>query len=174
MKEVINHIVTVLIAALLGFILYYLYYFNNNYAVRATGITIVAVILFAWFFCVYRSQKKRKPIAQSRISKFVLVSPDGEKEKEWNCEGANSFLIGKKSSAEINLQDHFYADTIANEHAVLNLSHGCWYIEDLNSVNGVGIKKKQEDFTFKIKPMTSYKIDAGDLIYISRAKILVK
>jgi len=51
---------------------------------------------------------------------------------------------------------------------------GTWYLEDLGSVNGVGLRKKGEEYTLRLKPLTSYKIDEGDAIHISKARILVR
>lgn len=41
---------------------------------------------------------------------------------------------------DIDLSDVEYASLISKEHAVLNYSSGSWFIEDLESENGVGIK----------------------------------
>lgn len=125
--------------------------------------------------------KKREPIhevykqKESTIRKYVLITRDGETEKEWSCKGVNSFLIGKgtiSQSVDIDLSDTYYAQYISNEHAVLNFHDGYWYIEDLNSANGVGLKKRGEEYSLRLKPLTSYKIDEGDIIYISKVKIL--
>lgn len=113
----------------------------------------------------------------SNVKCFVLIAQNGEMEKEWHCEGVRSFLIGKGnilSDGDIDLSDSYYTDYISPAHAVLNYSQGYWYIEDLNSKNGVGIKKRGEEYALRLKPMTSYKIEQGDIIYISKAKLLVR
>ena len=105
------------------------------------------------------------------------MTPDGGREKEWLCQGVTSFLIGKStttSTVDIELGDTHYGEYIAAEHAVLNQMDGIWYIEDLGSVNGVGLRKRGEEYTLRLKPMVSYKVDEGDVIYISKAKILVR
>jgi len=112
------------------------------------------------------------------ITRLILMSPDGDREKEWHSEGVTSFLIGKgtvNQTVDIELGDTHYADYIANEHAVLNQVNGIWYIEDLgNSINGVGIRKRGEEYALRLKPSVSYKVDEGDILYISKAKILVR
>lgn len=171
MKAFINHFVTALIGILLAAYAYYLCFINHDYIIRATGFFSVGAILLSWFFYVNRN-KKQAP--ESAITEFALINRDGESEKQWGVSGAQSFLIGKGGGVDMDLTDNDYAEYIANEHAVLNFAGGYWYIEDLDSVNGVGIKKNREEYAFKIKPLTSYRVDVGDVIYIGRAKILVK
>lgn len=113
----------------------------------------------------------------SNVKRFILITQNGEQEKEWHCEGVRSFLIGKSTAnhtVDMDLSDSYYMDYISPAHAVLNYSQGYWYIEDLNSKNGVGIKKRGEEYALRLKPMTSYKVEQGDIIYISKVKLLVR
>ena len=117
------------------------------------------------------------PPDDSSVKRLILMSPDGEREKEWHCEGMTSFLIGKgriDKNVDIELGDTHFKDYISSEHAVLNQLDGTWYVEDLGSVNGVGIRKKGEEYTLRLKPSVAYKISEGDILYISKAKILVR
>jgi pSer/pThr/pTyr-binding forkhead associated (FHA) protein len=86
-------------------------------------------------------------------------------------------LVGKGTAAntvDIELGDTQYCEFVSNEHAVLNHIDGIWYVEDLGSLNGVGLKKRSGEYTLRLKPEVAYKIDEGDIIYISKAKIFVQ
>jgi hypothetical protein len=158
--------------------LYFLYFVNDDVVLKVVGTVIVAVPAGIWLFFEYRSKNyDYKEEQEQPINKFVLMARDGEHEKEWHCSGATSFLIGKGTPAQdvdIELGDTHYCEYVSDEHAVFNHSGGFWYIEDLGSVNGVGIKKKGEDYALRLKPFVAYKVDEGDVIYISKAKILVR
>lgn len=167
----------VMLLFLLAVCIYFLYFINKDIEIRAVGTAVIILLLVLWFYYERRNIQKQNVLYQSNIKKFVLITRDGEKEKEWYCEGVNSFLIGKSTidhEVDIDLADTYYAEYISPNHAVLNYAEGYWYIEDLNSKNGVGIKKRGEEYALRLKPMTSYKIDEGDMIYISKAKLFVR
>lgn len=167
----------VILLFLLAVCIYFLYFINKDIEIRAVGTAVIILLLILWFYYERKNTQKQNVLYQSNIKKFVLITRDGEKEKEWYCEGVNSFLIGKSTidhEVDIDLADTYYAEYISPNHAVLNYAEGYWYIEDLNSKNGVGIKKRGEEYALRLKPMTSYKIDEGDMIYISKAKLFVR
>lgn len=176
LKKIIFHIFIVFLLLFFSICIYYLYFINQNITVKILGTGVLLVFVMILFFL-----KKRQPTQEvykqkeSVIRKYVLITRDGETEKEWSCKGVNSFLIGKGTvshSVDIDLSDTYYAQYVSNEHAVLNFFDGYWYIEDLNSANGVGLKKRGEEYSLRLKPLTSYKVDGGDIIYISKVKIL--
>ena len=151
--------------------LYFLYFVNSNLKIQIIGAIGVAIVLFIWLFICQNMKNTGPP-----IKKIVLITTNDEKQQEWLCKNVRSFLIGKgtaSSEVDIDLGNTKYSEYINNEHAVLNYSNGFWYIEDLNSQNGVGIKKYGEEYALKLKPKVAYKIDKGDVIYISKTKILV-
>lgn len=159
--------------------LYFLYFVNKDMTTSVVGTIASILVIFIWLFFEYHRVKYVVPteIEELPIKKFILLTREGEREKEWSCEGTTSFLIGKGTTLEevdIELGDTHYSEYISNQHAVLNYSNMYWYIEDLNSFNGVGLKKKGEDYALKLKPLTAYKVDEGDIIYISKAKLLVR
>lgn len=111
------------------------------------------------------------------IKKLVLLSQDGEVAREWEVQGKTSLLIGKSSTdqeVEIDLTGTEYASLINNEHAVLNCVSEAWYIEDIDSVNGVGIKKADKRIKNRLRHESPYRINKGDTIYIANTRILVK
>ena len=178
--KIILYILTAFIILSISVTAYILYFAIDNIWIRIIGTTGLVLVIAVWLWIEYYTRikkRKTKSYEEIPIKRLILVSPNGENEKEWHCEGATSFLIGKKDAAktvDIELGDTHYADYISNEHAILNKMDGIWYIEDLGSVNGAGIRKKGEEYTFRLKPFVSYKIDEGDMLYISKAKILVR
>lgn len=176
-KRFLYYSIVVILLFLLTVCIYFLYFINKNVEIRVIGTTVMILLFILWFYCERKNIKQQNVLYQSNIKKFVLITRDGEKEKEWHCEGVKSFLIGKStinSEVDIDLTDTYYAEYISPNHAVLNYAEGYWYIEDLNSKNGVGIKKRGEEYALRLKPMTSYKIDEGDVIYISKSKLFVR
>lgn len=179
LHKIISNILTLVIILGSLSIIFFLYFVNKGALLRYTGTLILAALLAVWILFEFRWAQKSKEQAyseyESPIKRFVLIAGGGEREKEWYCEGAKSFLIGKSTAGrevDMELGDTEYSEYIADEHAALNYADGFWYIEDLDSLNGVGIKKRDEEFALRIKPGTPYKIDEGDIIYISKAKIL--
>ncbi|HYH05266.1 MAG TPA: FHA domain-containing protein, partial [Bacillota bacterium] len=63
---------------------------------------------------------------------------------------------------------------VSKQHAVLNFSGESWYIEDLGSTNGSGIKRITDNKRFRLEQGKPYRLSAGDLIYIANIQILVK
>lgn len=175
--QIIYYLLTIAILLSIAMFLYFLYFINNDTIIKVVGTVSAILLALIWLIFEYRNKAVVIKNHESNITKFVLITKDGEYEKEWHNEGMNSFLIGKGTvlnEVDIELGDHPYSEYISNEHAVLNYSEGFWYIEDLESQNGVGLKKQGEEYSLKLKPLTSYKIDEGDIIYISKAKILVR
>ena len=144
------------------------------------GLAVLAILLFAWLFVEYRFRWSKPLMTHNQpseiVTSFALLSLDGEREQEWYAQGVSSFLIGKGSAnrdVDIELGDTHHSEYISSEHAVLNFSLGYWYIEDLDSKHGVGVKKKGAEYAFRLKPSIPYKIEVGDTIYISKVKIIV-
>lgn len=83
--------------------------------------------------------------------------------------GKISAVIGKdigENHVDINLNETPYAAMIDVEHAVLNYADGNWYIEDLDSKNGISIQKVGQDKAYKLSALQPCKLDFGDIIFI--------
>ena len=177
-KKIIAYCITVIILLILAALIYFLYFINQDIEIRILGSIVIMLILGIWFYLERRITKQlENTVYESDIKRFVLITRDGERQKEWCCKGACSFLIGKSSinhEVDIDLADTYYMEYVPPSHAVLNYVQGYWYIEDLNSTNGVGLKKRGEEYALRLKPMTSYKVEEGDVIYISKVKLLAR
>lgn len=179
-RPVIYVIKTLIIICL--FAIAFLTWLLGDTAAWAIGFTAIGALLIIWAAVEYHGYltSKRKPppvYPPNPISCFALVSQEGGHEKEWHVSGATSFLIGKSTAdtdVDIELGDTHYSKYVSNEHAVINFAAGCWYVEDTDSENGVGLRRRNEEVVYRLKPGKPYEICIGDVIHISKAKILVK
>nr|WP_272037482.1 FHA domain-containing protein [Paenibacillus sp. JJ-100] len=159
-------------------VLYYIFIINRD--VNAQWITGIIVVLSggAYLYFKYKpATKVAKKQQSSRVVKLVLLDDDGTSVKEWYIQGETSVLIGKSSKnseADIDLSDTPYASLISPQHAVLNRASGQWFIEDIDSASGVGVRKGNQSKSSKLEIEEPSLIEAGDLIYIANTRILVK
>lgn len=165
------------IVILIIFTLMYTYFINSQFLLKIL-VSIILVASVVWLFFV---KVKEKPTEKNKddpkINKLVLLGNDGESLKEWYIQGIPSMLIGKSSpdhEVDIDLADVEYASLISKEHAVLNYSSGSWFIEDIDSENGVGIRKLGEKTAHKLQNDQPNEIHFGDMIYLANTQILVK
>ena len=80
----------------------------------------------------------------SQIRKLVLLNDQGDEIDEWILEGRTALIIGKSTAAnkvDIDLSGTEYESLISFEHAVLNCVSGKWYIEEVDAISCLGIKK---------------------------------
>nr|WP_317357709.1 FHA domain-containing protein [uncultured Tyzzerella sp.] len=116
------------------------------------------------------------------LSKVNLLNEQGNPIRSWDLYGRTSLIIGKDRKnqyndvtlVDINLNDCAYATLIDVEHAVLNYSNGCWYIEDLYSKNGISIKKIMDNKKYKLSPEQPYKLEKGDIIFLGLTQLQVE
>lgn len=111
------------------------------------------------------------------ISKIVMLDDDGERIKEWFVKGETSVLIGKSTQSfevDIDLSDSEYASLISPEHAVMNCVGDLWYIEDVDSATGTGIRKLDRSDVRKLGAEEPEPIVPGDMIYIANTRLLIK
>lgn len=135
---------------------------------------MTALMLLFGIYLLFAPFRKGK---HANIQRLILINGDGERDKEWVIAEGMSFLIGRSAPnhhVDIDLSENRYEDFVALSHAVLNRMGEDWYIEDMNTVNGVGIKKSGSDYNYRIQPNKPYKIDIGDMIYIAKLRLLAK
>ncbi|WP_243735050.1 FHA domain-containing protein [Paenibacillus turpanensis] len=116
-------------------------------------------------------------VKESALSRLALLDEEGEIVREWDLQGKTSLLIGKgggvSGEVDIDLSDAEYASLISKQHAVMNLVEGVWYIEDIQSRNGVGMKKARQESKRKLEVEVPQQLDIGDVIFIANTRILV-
>jgi hypothetical protein len=122
----------------------------------------------------YRNFSKNH--AQKIISKISLIDKNGTAISSWELYGKISMIIGKdigENFVDIDLSQSPYAATVDVEHAILNYSDGNWYIEDLDSRNGIAIKKSGQKKSYKLSATEPCKLDFEDIIFIGNCQLLV-
>ncbi len=176
-KQMIIKIIDIIIVTVAFFFILYVFVMNQDVLLK-TMIGIVMVILAIIFGSMkYETKVTKFDVTKTDIRKLVLLNDRGVEVEEWEIDEQTSLLIGKSSAsnqADIDLSGTEYESLINYEHAVLNCVSGVWYIEDIDSVNGVGIKKAHKRVKNRLKHENPYPIGNGDTIYIANTRILVK
>ncbi|MGZ0050516.1 FHA domain-containing protein [Brevibacillus gelatini] len=170
-------LIELLIACLsIGALIYVFGYTDSNALKIFTGIAF-GLFLFGVFIVKVGAPDETEEKKDTGITKLVLLDEDGESVKEWFIQGATSLLIGKSTSqneVDIDLSDAEYAALISKQHAVLNYASGNWFIEDIHSRNGTGIKQANSRDKNRLEIEQPYKVKAGDIIYIANTRLLLK
>lgn len=169
-------IIDLLIVIVGIFTLIYVYGLNTNFHLKVIVSILLGMILVGFVIKKYESEE-RQEVADTVISKFVLIDEAGVAIREWFINGETSFLIGKNSShieVDIDLSATEYSSLINYEHAVLNRVSENWFIEDIDEIHSVGIKKANRHTKSKLNQGHPYQINVGDTIYIANARIVVK
>ena len=104
-----------------------------------------------------------------------MLDEQGKPIKSWNLEGKTSLIIGKSGKnqeLDVDLSDCEYSSFIDFQHAVLNFCMDQWYIEDLESHNGVKVKKVEDGECYRVLHRPC-RVTAGDVLYIANTKLLL-
>jgi len=137
-----------------------------------------AAIFFHSVWILYRALKGRNVHRGifKRIDKVVLLNNNGEDIFSWELYGKTSVVIGKdlgENRVDIDLSKNPYAAMIDVEHAVLNYAEGNWYVEDLDSRNGISIQKVGQKKSYKLSATQPCKLDLGDIIFVGMCRLKV-
>ena len=138
-----------------------------------------AIIFFHSAWILYRALTKRnstgKIISDSdEITQITLLNEKGQGVTSWELYGRTSAVIGKdlgNNFVDIDLSKSPYAAMIDVEHAVLNYAGGNWYVEDLNSENGISVKKFDKAERYKLSVSQPCKLDFGDIIFVGMCQL---
>lgn len=166
--------ITILIILIIA--VYYIFFISTSIYIKAAAVICFIAFLIAYIVraFIYVSRYTDK---DSEINQLILVDEDGNYKKEWNINGKISLLIGKNTKnneVDIDLANTDYSYLISKQHAVLNFATNNWYIEDIGSSNGVGIKKLNDNVKRKLFKDVPYKLDSGDTIYIANTQLIIK
>ena len=92
-------------------------------------------------------------------------------------EGQGSFEVAKECVKKVVYKTDIPLDSNARtkdvEHAVLNYSAGSWYVEDLNSKNGVSVQKGDKR-KYKLAPGHPCLLARGDILYIGLVRLMIR
>lgn len=113
----------------------------------------------------------------AKVTEVLLLNEEDQTLAVWPLYGKVSMVIGRdagENQVDINLISSTYASMVDIEHAVLNYTGGSWYVEDLASKNGVSVQSSKDGRKYKLAPDQPCKLDAGDIIYIGLARLLIR
>ena len=108
------------------------------------------------------------------ITQITLLNKNGDGVFSWELYGKTSAVIGKdirENLVGIDLSQSPYAAMIDVEHAILNYADGNWYIEDLDSANGISIKKFDDNEIYRLSASEPCKLDFDDIIFICMCQL---
>lgn len=171
-----NFYVTVFVgfglSILFSYIYYDVYYINDykNYEIVA----LIGLIAFIAAVITKAIKDLEGDTVVSTISKVSLVDEYENNLGEWYVAGKSSLIIGKSTKSrkvDIDLKETKEEYLVSKNHAVMNYAAGNWYIEDLGSAYGVGIKKANGTFRRRLKIDTPYKLEKGDIVYINKIRL---
>ena len=144
----------------------------------------IALLFFIWVLkdrrpktAHYLSLPTVSQPPKAEVTEVVLLNDENQPLATWTLYGKISMVIGRdvgENQVNINLNNSTYASMIEVEHAVLNYSAGCWYVEDLASKNGVMVQKCADGRKYKLAPNQSCKLTAGDILYIGLARLQLR
>lgn len=142
-----------------------------------------AGILFCLFFVLAILDKDRKGSPRRRragnrhsrggIHALVLLDEENRAVTEWNIAGKTSLLIGRdtrREDVDINLANTAFGGMVDRQHAVLNYTAGQWYIEDLDSTNGIRIQKP-DGRIYEVSRTQPCQVEKGDILFIGLTRL---
>lgn len=164
-------------------ILGYIYMETGNVRKLVCGTGCVFFLIFFLLAVIDNNNagKKRKKRRHDRTDKgihgLVLLDENDEEISEWNIAGKISLVIGRdghKENVDINLMNTAFAGMVDRQHAVMNYTAGQWYIEDLDSANGIRIKKKKDNKIYEVSGTQPCLVEKGDIVFIGLTKLEAK
>lgn len=166
---------------LLGFVISFCILVQTEKADWLMGLLTAVVLVMVWVFLdlVYSFVRKaaKKPAREKEdgIRQLILLDDNDKPVKSWDLQGRISLIIGKagqNQELDIDLSDCEYSSFVDFQHAVLNFCLDQWYVEDLESQNGVKVRKVEDGECYRVihRPC---KVSAGDVLYIANTKLLL-
>lgn len=152
--------------------------FNFVLKILLTALGVGVFLHSAWLLYSAKVNRQVLKITKSKklIRKIFLLDEEERVIKDWDLYGRVSVIVGKdvgENSVDIDLSQSPYAAMIDVEHAVLNYADGDWFIEDLDSRNGISIKKFGQNRIYKLSSTEPCKLDFGDTILIGNCHLRV-
>jgi hypothetical protein len=172
LMKVINFLIVVM---LLGELTYLNLNYENMYLL--IGSIILVVVIFVFFLVKLVNKFQGDEIEYQDLKQLILKDETGQIVNDWELKDEISLLVGKKdqtNNVDVDLSQATYSSLISRKHAVLNKANNKWYFEDLDSLNGSGIRRKHNNEKFKVEAERPYKLNSGDTLYIANTKLVIK
>lgn len=178
-KEKTIDIVILLCSIILGIFIFYLPW-NQKWSFIGLGLLLIFAV--ASGIDLYHLDKKiekretiKHPVSFTGIERLILLDEQEKPIKSWDMMGQTALVIGrtgKEIQVDVDLEDCEYSSLIDFEHATLNFCMDNWYVEDLDSHNGVKIKKVEDGQCYKVMGRPC-RVCAGDILYIANTRLLL-
>lgn len=129
-------------------------------------------------FIPHKREKKygRQEETDRSIRELILLDENEKPVKAWDLAGKVSLLIGRDNPQEpvdVDLEECEYSALIDEQHAVLNYCMDAWYVEDLNSLNGIRVRKISDGLCYRVMKNRPCRLEPGDLLFIANTKLLI-
>lgn len=141
------------------------------------GIVLLVFLVFAMLDSEKvgkrRRKFRRKERTKSGIHSLILLDEEDREVAEWNIAGKVSVLIGRdthRHNVDVNLTNTAFAGMVDRQHAVLNYTAGQWYIEDLDSTNGIRIQKR-DGMIYEVAKGQPCLVEQGDVLIVGLTKL---
>lgn len=121
-----------------------------------------------------RGKNRRGRRGKRSIHVLALLDENNQVISEWNIAGKISVLIGRdthKENVDVNLMNTAFAGMVDKQHAVMNYTAGQWYIEDLESTNGIRVQKRKDNKIYQVAKTQPCLIEKGDILFIGLTKL---
>lgn len=108
-------------------------------------------------------------------TQLILLGENDVRLAAWDIYGKNGLVIGRdvgENRVSVDLEETTYASMVDIEHAVLNFSGDCWYVEDISEKNGVSVQKR-DGRKYKLSYGKPCRLERGDIIYIALTRLLI-
>lgn len=171
--QLINVFIGIIITIIFGII--YINIESKENRIGFLSLLVIAGVISLVY--LYTSMHKENIEDSDIIGTIELINEDNEVVKKWIVKDKISFLIGKNNKENdvfVDLNSSIYSSLIEDNHAVLNYAVGKWYIEDLSVDSRVCIQKIEDGKKYRVVKNTPCSVKKGDIIFISKVKLLLK
>ncbi len=129
-------------------------------------------------FIPHKREKKYGELYKmdNSIRELILLDENEKPVKAWDLAGKVSLVIGRDSPQEpvdVDLAECEYSALIDEQHAVLNYCMDAWYVEDLNSQNGIRVRKIDDGLCYRVMKSKPCRLAPGDIIFIANTMLLI-
>lgn len=172
--------ITIVLSGITGMILSYAYL--EDPVKKQASLAVLGIVSLV-FFLLAVADRDRPGQAADRgagregISELLLLGEEDNITDVWDIYGKTSIVFGRdegENQVDVDLKNTDYAGTVDKEHAVMNFSGGCWYIEDLDSENGTRIRRSGEDKAYKISSREPCRVEMNDTVYLGLAPVRIR
>lgn len=131
-----------------------------------------------WIIVLCLAGIKVKELIHNRTQiKARIMDDNGCVKAEYTLGRQTELLIGKSTPANmvhIDFSDSAYSGSIEEDHASFKRYGADWYICSKAGNGMVGLKQKGDDTVYKLRKDIPYRVQCGDVIYISYEKIMLQ